>query len=68
MFSGILISVRNHPYSSSAKWCVGGDGQMLMRAKSVKGKKGYLLQMFKFRDAKGSLKSEGTGVFLCTSP
>ena len=31
-------------------------------------KKGYLLQMFKFRDAKGSLKSEGTGVFLCTSP
>ena len=39
MFSGILISVRDHPYSTSAKWCVGGGGQILMKAKSVKGKK-----------------------------
>ena len=37
-------------------------------SKKCQRKKGYLLQMFKFRDAKGSLKSEGTGVFLCTSP
>ena len=46
MFSGILISVRNHPYSSSAKWCVGGDGQMLMRAKSIKGKKDIYFKCF----------------------
>jgi hypothetical protein len=59
MFSGILISVRDHPYSTSAKKVCDGGGQILMRAKSVKGKKGYLLQMLKSSDAKRSLKSEG---------
>ena len=38
MLSGILISVMDHPYSTSAKRCEGQGGQILIRAKSVKGK------------------------------